>query len=144
MASNYAEVINYQRKFSLDLEQWTRFTARAIKAVRSQTQDARTEVTIAFISDRRMRNLNQQYRGVNRTTDVLSFPVDPSIPLVVVNYLGDIAVSIERAERQARWAGISLDSEIAQLILHGLLHLYGFDHETDNGEMNRIELNLRR
>ena len=60
------------------------------------------------------------------------------------NNLGDIAVSVETAAAQAKENGLSFDNEIAQLILHGLLHLSGYDHETDNGEMNRFELRLRR
>ena len=58
--------------------------------------------------------------------------------------LGDVVISVEQAARQAREHGLSLEDEIAQLILHGLLHLCGYDHETDNGEMNRLELRLRR
>ena len=58
--------------------------------------------------------------------------------------LGDVVISVEQAERQAREHGLTLDEEIAQLILHGLLHLCGYDHETDGGEMNALELRLRR
>jgi probable rRNA maturation factor len=58
--------------------------------------------------------------------------------------MGDIAISIETATKQARQNGLTLDGEIAQLILHGLLHLSGYDHENDNGEMNRLELSLRK
>ncbi len=60
------------------------------------------------------------------------------------SFLGDIAISIEQAERQAAANKLDFDQEVAQLILHGLLHLCGYDHETDNGEMNRLELSLRR
>ncbi|HEU5459217.1 MAG TPA: rRNA maturation RNase YbeY, partial [Pyrinomonadaceae bacterium] len=82
--------------------------------------------------------LNQQFRGVDKATDVLSFPADEQ------DNLGDVAISVETATRQAKENGLSFDNEVGQLILHGLLHLSGYDHETDNGEMNRLELRLRR
>lgn len=145
MAFNYVEVVSYQRKFALDLEHWTRFATQAIKVIQSEIDDTRTGVTIAFISGYRMRNLNRQYRNIDRTTDVLSFPAIASAPsLKTDGYLGDIALCTTRANQQASRAGLPLESEIAQLILHGLLHLYGFDHETDNGEMDVIEMRIRR
>jgi probable rRNA maturation factor len=97
-----------------------------------------SSATIAFVSDSSIRKLNQQFRGVDKATDVLSFPADEP------DNLGDVAISVETAAKQAKENGLSLNDEIAQLILHGLLHLSGFDHETDNGEMNRFELKLRR
>jgi probable rRNA maturation factor len=99
-------------------------------------------VTIAFVSDAKIRELNRKFRGINRATDVLSFPHSESE--AADNNLGDIAISLARAEAQARENDLEFDQEIAQLILHGLLHLCGYDHETDNGEMNRLELKLRR
>jgi probable rRNA maturation factor len=98
-------------------------------------------VTIAFVSDARIRDLNHRFRGIDRATDVLSFPNSES---ATDDNLGDIAISLSRAAIQARENELALDEEIAQLILHGLLHLCGYDHETDNGEMNRLELKLRR
>ena len=88
-----------------------------------------------------MRELNHRFRGVNKTTDVLSFPLsnDADSP-----NLGDIAISVDRAEVQASENGLTFNEEVDQLILHGLLHLCGYDHETDDGEMNRMELRLRR
>ena len=90
------------------------------------------------MSDKSIRKLNQQFRNVDKATDVLSFPAGE------LDNLGDVAVSVETAARQAKDNRLSFDNEIAQLILHGLLHLSGYDHETDNGEMNRLELKLRR
>ncbi len=92
-----------------------------------------------------MRELNRQWRGKQGTTDVLSFPAgkdefdnpDGSV-------LGDVVISVEQAARQAKENGLTFDHEISQLILHGLLHLCGHDHETDTGEMNRLELRLRK
>ena len=94
--------------------------------------------TIAFVSDKTIRELNHQFRGIDKSTDVLSFPAEEE------NNLGDIAISIDTAASQCTENGLTLDEEIAQLILHGLLHLSGYDHETDNGEMNRLELKLRK
>ena len=71
---------------------------------------------------------------------MLSFPLeDPD-----ESNLGDIAISVDTASAQAKENGLKFDEEVAQLILHGLLHLCGYDHETDNGEMNRLELRLRK
>ena len=128
------EVVNRQRRVRVDPDGWTTFTEKALKAIGNSESSA----TIAFVSDRSIRKLNQQFRGVDKATDVLSFPADEP------NNLGDIAVSVETATRQAQENGLSFENEIAQLILHGLLHLSGYDHDTDNGEMNRLELKLRR
>jgi probable rRNA maturation factor len=102
----------------------------------------RASVTIAFVSDARIRSLNRRFRGIDKATDVLSFP-NAELAETDDN-LGDIAISLARAEVQARENELEFDQEIAQLILHGLLHLCGYDHETDNGEMNRLELRLRK
>jgi len=128
------EVVNRQRRLQLDTEPWSAFATRALNAIGKNESSA----TIAFVSDKRIRELNRQFRGINKATDVLSFPAEEG------SNLGDVAVSVETAAAQARENGLTLDQEIAQLILHGLLHLSGFDHETDNGQMNRLELKLRR
>jgi probable rRNA maturation factor len=128
------EVVNRQRRLRVDTTRWTDFAAKALAAIGKSESSA----TIAFVSDNRIRELNRQFRGIDKATDVLSFPANEP------NNLGDVAVSVETAVTQAKENGLSLDDEIAQLILHGLLHLSGYDHETDNGEMNRLELRLRR
>ena len=129
------EVVNRQRHFKVDTEAWTTFATKALSAIGNGESSA----TIAFVSDKRIRELNRQFRGIDRATDVLSFPADGPDE----SNLGDIAISVETAAAQAKENGLSFDDEIAQLILHGLLHLSGYDHETDNGEMNRLELRLR-
>ena len=92
-----------------------------------------------------MRELNRRWRGKRAATDVLSFPAEQTeFEKAAGSTLGDIAISIERAARQAKEHGLSFENEIAQLIVHGLLHLSGYDHETDHGEMNRLELKLRK
>ena len=130
------EVVNRQRRFKVDTEAWTTFATKALAAIGNGESSA----TIAFVSDKKIRDLNRQFRGIDKATDVLSFPADGPDEL----NLGDIAISTETAAAQAKENGLSFDDEIAQLILHGLLHLCGYDHETDNGEMNRLELRLRR
>ena len=135
------EVINRQRKVSLDCERWEKFAARALKV--APAGDA--GVTIAFVSDRRMRELNRRWRDKRGTTDVLSFPAaQDEFEKLEGFQLGDIVISVEQTARQAAEHGLSFEGEVAQLILHGVLHLCGYDHETDKGEMNRLELRLRR
>ena len=128
------EVVNRQRRLKLDTEAWSIFADKALHAIGKSEPSA----TIAFVSDKRIRELNRQFRGIDKATDVLSFPAEEKLNL------GDIAVSVDTAAVQAKENGLTLEGEIAQLILHGLLHLCGYDHETDNGEMNRFELKLRR
>jgi probable rRNA maturation factor len=116
---------------------------------------ARGTVSIALVSDARVRALNRRYRGVNRATDVLSFPataapratrhqkrVTSNEPRVTA--LGDIVIARGVARRQAREAGHSELTEWRVLALHGLLHLLGYDHERDGGRMRRAESRLRR
>jgi probable rRNA maturation factor len=128
------EVVNRQRNLQVDTKAWSGFAVRALSAIGKSDASA----TIAFVSAKRIRQLNRQFRGIDQATDVLSFPAEEE------SYLGDVAISVEIAVAQAEENGLSLEYEIAQLILHGLLHLCGYDHETDNGEMNRLELRLRR
>jgi probable rRNA maturation factor len=135
------EVVNRQRKMPIDCERWQAFTAKALKVV--PAKDA--GVTVAFVSDRAMRELNRRWRGKEGTTDVLSFPAgQDEFEKVEGLRLGDVVISVEQAARQASEHGLSFEDEVAQLILHGLLHLCGYDHEIDKGEMNVLELRLRR
>jgi probable rRNA maturation factor len=103
----------------------------------------RAEVGVLVCDDATIRALNRQFRGKDRPTDVLSFPADfrqPEGP----TYLGDVAISLETAARQAAEAGTSVATELKTLVLHALVHLCGYDHETDGGEMRRLEGRLRR
>jgi probable rRNA maturation factor len=135
------EIVNRQRKVLVDPERWELFTGRALKATPAEAAN----VTIAFVSDRQMREVNRQWRGKTGTTDVLSFPAgEDEFANPNGSILGDVVISAEQAARQAKEHELTLDEEIAQLILHGLLHLCGYDHETDDGEMNRLELKLRK
>src|SRR3954471_11750064 len=119
------EAVNRQRKTKIDTRAWETFAAKAVDAIGKGGSSA----TIAFVSDSAIRRLNRQFRGVDRATDVLSFPAEDTDKA----NLGDIAISVDTAAAQAQENGLSFDEEVAQLILHGLLHLSGYDHETDNG-----------
>jgi len=112
-------------------------------------------VTIAFVSDAAMRRLNRRFAGKNTATDVLSFPafahgearLHPRATAgrpAPGRFLGDIVIAAGVARRQAREAGHSYAREVRVLALHGLLHLLGYDHETDGGTMARVEARLRR
>jgi probable rRNA maturation factor len=109
------------------------FAARCIRAVKR----GEFELAIAIVNDSEMAALNRKYRRKNRTTDVLTFPGEGA-------YLGDLAISVDQARRQATAEGHSLATEIRYLILHGVLHAFGHDHENDGGMMNAMELRLRR
>ncbi|HVC20799.1 MAG TPA: rRNA maturation RNase YbeY [Vicinamibacterales bacterium] len=116
----------------------------------------RGAVTVALVSDARVRALNRRFRGVDRATDVLSFPGDgqgapgrsaaawPHPPAGEPPHLGDVVIAAGVAARQARRAGHSRLTELRVLALHGLLHLAGYDHERDDGRMARLERRLRR
>jgi len=95
---------------------------------------------VLLTSDATMQRLNRQFRGKNKTTDVLSFPAGEEVKAKIA---GDLAVSVPTARRQAEERGHSLMTEIKVLMLHGLLHLAGYDHETDEGQMFRRERILR-
>ena len=135
------EVVNRQRRVRVDCESWRAFAERALGVVPSDEAG----VTVAFVSDRAMRELNKRWRGKSGTTDVLSFPSgQEEFEKGEGATLGDVVISVEQAARQAAEHGLDFEGEVAQLILHGLLHLCGYDHETDSGEMNALELTLRR
>jgi probable rRNA maturation factor len=99
------------------------------------------EVDVMLTSDNTLRELNRKFRGKNKPTDVLSFPAPAEIS---DQHAGDLAISLETAARQAATYGHTLRDEVRILLLHGLLHLSGLDHETDNGRMATREATLRR
>ena len=115
--------------------------SRAVRLVpqsRIQNPKSKIEISVLFCGDRAMRTLNRRYRGMDAPTDVLAFPAETG------GLLGDIVISVPCASRQARRRGEPAAREIDRLLLHGFLHLSGYDHETDDGEMNALEKNLRR
>jgi probable rRNA maturation factor len=117
----------------------TRFLARAQKAV-----GLRGQVTVLLTGDAAMRDLNRRFRGKNKPTDVLSFPATDLVQDQKEKpEKGDVAISVETARRQSSEQGHALAVELKVLMLHGLLHLAGYNHETDAGEMQRRERTLR-
>jgi len=127
------------RRLIVDLVATTGVPARGLGRWLASVAPARARgaVTVAVVPDGRVRRLNRRYRGIDRATDVLSFPAaEPG-------NLGDIVIALGVARRQAREAGHSLQTELRVLALHGLLHLLGYDHERDAGQMARLETRLR-
>jgi probable rRNA maturation factor len=127
-----------------------------LQKVQRETHTREREVTVCFVSDAQIARWNRQYREKLGPTDVLSFPARtqtdsrrnassyPGTRRQRHGYLGDIAIAPATARKYAKRNGRTLDSELRVLILHGVLHLLGFDHESDNGEMERLEHRLRR
>lgn len=113
----------------------TRFAERARRAV-----GLKGDVSILLTSNREMRRLNRSFRGKDKPTDVISFP---AMEVVSKEFAGDLAISVDIAATNARRLGHSAQEEVHVLILHGLLHLAGYDHEQDDGEMARKEEQLR-
>ena len=107
---------------------------------------AHGHLAVALVSDAKMRTLNRDFRGIDRPTDVLSFPADrPLYPVAPGNrLLGDVVIATGVAQRQARTVGHTLQQELRRLALHGLLHVLGYDHERDDGQMARFERRLLR
>jgi probable rRNA maturation factor len=112
-----------------------RFVARARRAVRLNGP-----VNVLLTTSAEMKSLNRRFRGKDKPTDVLSFPADPAAPQ---ENAGEIAISVEIASANARTLGHAPGEEVKILVLHGLLHLRGYDHECDNGRMARREKQLR-
>jgi len=133
-------IVNRQRRVPVAIHPLKLFYER----VRSELGFAPETVTIQLISDETMALLNETFRKKQGPTDVLSFPANGARPVQGVDYIGDIAISPETARRNARRYSRSLSVEIRILILHGMIHLAGFDHETDHGEMERLERRLRK
>ena len=100
------------------------------------------KVTVLLTTDAAQRGFNRRFRGKNKPTDVLSFPADSNVP-GAERFAGDLSISVPTACRQALQQGHSLATEIKVLMLHGVLHLAGYDHETDSGQMARRERTLR-
>ena len=136
------EIVNNQRKIKIHQQLYLEFAQQVLDSIPAVRQKM---LTIAFVSNRKMRQLNRDFRGKNATTDVLSFPAEQDSFDFAENTdnLGDIVISVEQAQEQAIDNNLTFELEVKQLILHGILHLCGYDHETDSGEMNRLELKLR-
>lgn len=151
-------VINRQKRVVVSLPCVRGFVRR----LQSALQLGRQYFNVCFVSDGEMKRMNAEYRGKPQPTDILSFPwagdglvlpqrrAAPHRPRAAghaqrefTGFLGDLVISLEAAQRNARAEGHSTENEVRWLILHGLLHLLGFDHETDGGQMTAVELFLR-
>lgn len=150
-------MLNQQKKVQLAIRPLEEFLAEIQKALHI----AEAEVSIAFVADRQIAKWNLSYRKKKGPTDVLSFPARSLRRIErhrraqsfraakagraeAVGFLGDIAIAPETARRYAKKNNRSVDAELRVLMLHGVLHLMGYDHESDQGQMNRIEQKLRR
>jgi probable rRNA maturation factor len=141
------EVVNRQRLARIDAHRIADLADATLGAVGR----AGTSFSVVLVRDRTMRDLNRRYRNQDRSTDVLSFAANDRLAgadqdgfVGDSTFLGDVVVSVDTARQQAKDAGHSFGRELDELVMHGALHLCGYDHETDNGEMNRLELRLRR
>ena len=144
-----AAIQNHQRAVRVQLRPLELFLQRVIDELGLRGDC----MAVRLIRDEEMARLNGKYRGEKRPTDVLSFPREEKrTPGLRGNprrkrrsaFLGDIAISPVVARRNARALGRALPEELQILILHGALHLLGYDHEADRGEMERVEMRLRR
>lgn len=134
-------LLNRQRKVPIDRAAFERFLGRLTRRVPANDANA---WSVCLVSDRRIRQLNKEFRAMDRVTDVLSFPGDVEPDPDGTVYLGDVVISAPTAERGADRAGHSLKCELQTLALHGYLHLLGYDHETDDGHMMRLQQKLQR
>ena len=140
-------IINRQSQFVLDLPLLRAYELK----VKNVLKIGRRNFNVCFVTDEDISRMNSVYRGKAVPTDVLSFPwegegesgPEESVSGEFRNFLGDIVISVATADRNAKAEGHSTEEEIRMLILHGVLHLLGYDHETDHGEMKSLELALR-
>ena len=127
-------LLNRQKARPVSAPRLRRVLREAAQALR-----VRGELSLVLAGDGLLRRLNREYRGKDKPTDVLSFPGDGGEA-----GLGDIVISVAKAERNARRLGRTLPQELDVLALHGFLHVLGYDHEADGGAMDRLEGRLRR
>ncbi len=115
---------------------------RLARAILSDVGEASAELGIMFVGDQRMRGLNRKYRGKDRTTDVLAFAMreafTPHASRLTPDMLGDVVIAVPTAARQAKQGQRSLDEELTVLLIHGILHLCGYDHERSENEARRM------
>lgn len=140
-------ILNRQRRIRIPIKRLGSFLARAQKTLHLSSNS----LTVCLVTNSQIARWNRSYRGKPKPTDVLSFPAEAAPrprPRIshkdISSYLGDIAIAPAVARRNARRFRRSFDDEMRILILHGILHLMGYDHETDAGQMDRRERSLRR
>jgi probable rRNA maturation factor len=136
-ADPLVEILNHQRRHPVD-----RRRIRAAARAAFHGGHGRGEViTILLAGDLKLRRLNREYRNKDEPTDVLSFPSGEATPEGKV-HVGDIALSLDDAARQADETDCPLEDMVDRLVAHGVLHLLGFDHETDDGEMMALQARI--
>ena len=140
-ASDRLLVRNLQKRVKVDIRRLGDFFRRVAAEAGA---DEGASATLVLVGDKRMQALNDVFRGQGLPTDVLAFSAGDMVSPEDQDYLGDIVISVDSAQCQARDRGFDLESELRILLLHGFLHLLGHDHETDGGEMRRLEYRLRR
>jgi probable rRNA maturation factor len=124
-----------QRRRSLNKKRILNTAGRILSILEQQN----AELSILFVGDRKMKQLNTEYRGIRKTTDVLSFEASiPFIPYGANNVLGDIVISVPKAESQARKSGSGFYDELCRLLVHGTLHLLGYEHEGSEYKARRM------
>jgi probable rRNA maturation factor len=127
-------------------------TANAVLQALSEEKEA--EATIAIEDDEQLKNLNSQFLGIDAPTDVLSFPSDETDPDSGNLYIGDIIISLPRATQQAQQAGHPVNNELQLLVIHGMLHLLGYDHDTPENKaemwslqadfLNKLQVEIKK
>ena len=133
-------LLNRQRTVAIDRRNLEQFLGRLTRRIPADGADA---WSVCLVSDPRIRQLNREFRFTDRVTDVLSFPDDGEPDPDGSLYLGDVVISAPTADREAGRRGHSLECELQTLALHGYLHLIGYDHETDDGRMLRLQRRLQ-
>ena len=134
-------ILNRQRRHRVSVSRLQQFLTLLSHRLRLDGQ----AFTVVLVGDRAIRRLNRDFRKQDKPTDVLSFPTSLNdLPHLDKPGLGDMIISVETARRQAFARQHSLERELCVLVIHGLLHLLGYDHEVDRGEMHRKELKLQR
>ena len=115
---------------------------RSAQAILSEVGETSADLGVLLVGDQRMRSLNRRYRGKDRTTDVLAFAMREAVTPYAIRFaadmLGDVVISLPTAHRQAKVSGRSLDEELTWLLIHGILHLCGYDHERSEKEARRM------
>jgi probable rRNA maturation factor len=126
---------NQQRTTDINLKKLEKDLTKALRRLHLQT----CELSVLFVNSRRMRLLNARYRGITKDTDVLSFPLRDEGLRLGPALLGDIVISVPKALKQSKEFGVSFYEELLRLLVHGLLHLTGYDHETGAYQKKRME-----
>lgn len=128
---------NNQDEIQVDEVYWTDFSQKILSSL-NLSED--TEFSLTFVNNEEIHKLNKEYRKKDYATDVLSFPFENEFNLPINNIMGDVIISLQKAQAQAEEYGHSFNRELGFLIIHGILHLIGYDHETKEDEVEMFSL----